>query len=465
MRFLIMLFIFELFFGFNGKWLMIGGISVRHWLFAAVLCAVYGKALYFFAQKHKREKDNSLKSYLRNELRSFKAFDWFLAAFAALHSIWILVIPYLQQENNPGALKYAIGSGLCIILILLYFPAVYLLRNGQVPWEKYVRFTMGCCVALAVLHPVLYVLETMQWNNDHSVYFMERVFTAWGNLVDGHYDQQAILMPFYSVRIIYPFTIFIVMSFYFIVGRTEKRYVFWTLLNIVALLATGTRSHSLSVIVGVCAFGLLNILIHRRTKLMIKRNLMLSLGILIFILVVDAVAFRGMNVTRMLASFKVSEEVLDKGEAQSLIWEDSKYSAEKEIRGTANSNSTRIILIRGLWQKIMERPLLGHGFTLSVCDMQGLNYIAKVGLVGMALWIAFLVVLLKRVIRMEKQVKGSGLPAIYPVAAILFDTQLQCVFGSLTMAAAVFVFLDLENKELEIQRRPINEISNLCVND
>ena len=451
MRFLIMLFIFELFFGFNGKWLVLGGISARHWLFAVVLCAVYGKALCFFLRKRKTENEKSFLRYLRKELRSFKAFDWYLATFAALHSIWILIIPYIQQKNNPGVLGYAISSGLCITVLLLYFPAVYLLRNGQVPWKSYVRFTIGCCVALAVLHPVLYLLETIQWKNDHSQYFMERVFTAWGKLVGGHYEQQAILMPSYSVRIIYPFTVLIVMSFYFIVGKAEKRYVLWTMLNIVALLATGTRSHTFGVIVGVCAFVVLDILLHRWSRRVVKRNVLLGMGILVFVLTVDAVAFQGMNVTRTLASFELSEEVLEQNEARSLTWEDSEYSAEKEIRGTVNSNSTRIILIRGLLQKIKERPLLGHGFILPECDMQGLNYVAKVGLVGVILWLVFLLILLKRAIKMEK-IAGRGQPAIYLVTAVLFDTQLQCIFGSLTMAAAVFLFLDLENKELEILR-------------
>jgi len=464
MQFIIYFFIFELFFGFNGKWLVLGGVSARHWLFAVVLIAVYGKALLFFLKKRKEKKNRSLAKHIKEELSTFKGFDWFLAAFVALHAIWIVLIPYMQQDTNPGTLGYAISSGLCITLMLLYFPAVYLLRNDQVPWEKYVRFTIGCCVALAILHPVLYVLESIQWQTDHTFYFMERVFNAWEKLVGGHYERQLILMPKYSVRIIYSFSIFIVMSFYFILGRKQKRYVLWALLNIVVLLSTGTRSHSLGVIVGVCAFCFLDMVLHRWTKSDIKKAIGMSLGILVFVLLVDSVAFRGMNVTRMLASFEVSQEALEKGEPQSLTWEDSEYSAEKEIRGTANSNATRILLIRSLWQKIKECPLLGHGFTLPACDMQGLNYIAKVGLAGVALWVVFLVLLLGRVIGMERRARGSALPVIYMVAAVLFDAQLQTVFGSLTMAAAVFLFLDLEYKELEIQRRA-NEVSDLRAND
>lgn len=449
MRIISYLFILELFFGFNGKWLVLGGVSIRHWLFVLTLLTVYGKALIYFLKKRKEIKDVSFAKYIKEELKTFKIFDYFLALFLVLHIIWIIIIPYMQRDTNPDALGYAVSSGLCITLMLLYFPAVYLLRNGQVQWKKYVKFVMGCCIALAILHPVLYVLETIQWQTDHTYYFMERVFESWKKIVNGRCESQMILMPKYSVRIIYSFSIFIVMSFYFIIGKKKKCYLVWALCNIVALLTTGTRSHSLAVIVGICVVCMLDVILHRWTKRECKKALVLGIGSLLFVLLVDSVAFRGMNVTRMLSSFEVSKEALEKGEAQSLTWENSDYSKEKEIRGTANSNATRILLIRSLWQQIKEHPILGHGFALQQCDMQGLNYVAKVGMVGVSLWIVFLAFLLKRVIMMEKRERYSALPAIYLVVSVLFDTQLQCVFGSLTMAAAVFLFLDLEYRETE----------------
>ena len=148
-----------------------------------------------------------------------------------------------------------------------------------------------------------------------------------------------------------------------------------------------------------------------------------------------------------MSSFSVSEEVLEQGSPQSLEWTSSEYSVESEIRGTTNSNSTRILQIKELVKKFMEHPLIGHGFVLHGCDMQGILYIAKVGLLGVFLWGIFLATLLFRVIKMEKREKGSAIAVVYIVVAVLVDVQLQCMFGSLVMAMAVFLFLAMEYKE------------------
>ena len=48
---------------------------------------------------------------------------------------------------------------------------------------------------------------------------------------------------------------------------------------------------------------------------------------------------------------------------------------------------------------------------------------------------------------MEKREKGSAIAVVYIVVAVLVDVQLQCMFGSLVMTMAVFLFLDMEYKE------------------
>ena len=161
----------------------------------------------------------------------------------------------------------------------------------------------------------------------------------------------------------------------------------------------------------------------------------------------DSILFQGMNVTRVLSSFSVSEEVLEQGYAQRLEWTSTEYSIENEVRGTTNSNSTRILQVKELVKKFMEHPFIGHGFVLSGYDMQGVSYIAKVGLFGVFLWGIFLVTLLFRVIKMEKRERGSAIAVVYIVVAVLVDVQFQCMFGSLVMAMAVFLFLDMEYRE------------------
>lgn len=364
MKFLIYIFILELFFGFNGKLLVFGGVSIRHWLFAIVLIFTYGKAFFTFSKKWKKEKESSIAftKFLKEELLSFSYFDMVLLCFLLLHAIWIVWIPYTKLDIIPEALNIAISSGLSISIMALYFPAVYLLRNEKIEWNKYRKFVIGCFIGISVLHIVIYVLERIQWQYDHSYYFMERVFDAWERLVNGHCEMPQIVMPAYAVRIIYGCNIFILMSFYFIIGKTKKKYFLWCLLNIVALFTTGTRSLILGIVVGIFATLCLDYCIHKWNKDILKKCIM-KMGIILLVsLLMDSILFQGMNVTRMLSSFSVSEEVLEQGNPQSLEWTSSEYSIESEIRGTTNSNSTRILQVRELVKKFMEHPFIGHGF-------------------------------------------------------------------------------------------------------
>lgn len=469
MRFLIFLFIFELFFGFNGKWLVLGGVSARHWLFAVVLCAVYGKALYFFVKKviGKRKQGEKLWQIIVAELSSFSKFDWCLLVFVLLHSIWIVLIPYTQMSIYPNALKESLSSCLCVMFMALYFPGVYLLRNGQVEWKKYRNFVIGCVVTLAMWHVLLYILERIQWQQDHTKYFMERVFDWWENVVHGRCELPTILMPKYAVRIIYGCNVLLLLSFYFVVGQRKKIYLAWLLLGVLALFTTGTRALLVGALAGGVAYLIADGLVHKWNREKIKKVILKTCAVLAFALILDGVCFQGMNVTRLLASFSVSSEVIESGEVEILTWESTEYSAESEIRGTTNSNSTRVLQIKYYISKFLEKPLLGHGFAMQTeidRDLQGLVYLCKVGVVGILMCLCLFLIFLRKILNMERKEKGSGLPALYLVVAILMDIQFQMMFGVLTMGMALFMFLDLEQKELEIQRRT-NEVSDLRVND
>lgn len=449
MRIIVYLFILELCFGLNGKLLVIRGISVRHWLFAITLVCVCAKAIKCLVTKWENvgKEKKSVGDFIIGEIKTFKKFDAVLLAFMLLHIVWIIIIPSMQLSRNPEALRRGVTSGLSTAIMALYFPSVYLLRNGQVSWGKYRKFVKGCFVAVAVLHVILYVLEKLQWDYDHSVYFMERVFSWWEDLVGGNCQLPRIMMPKYAVRIIYTFNVCILMSFYFIIGKKEKRYFLWMVLEIVALLTTGTRSMILGAVMGVAVFYMLEFLLHGLEGKKIKELIIRCSLIIIIAVAIDFALFQGMNTTRLEASFSVSEDVLAQGKVQQLEWTSSEYSTENELRGTTNSNTTRILQVKELWGKFQEKPLFGHGFEFGVYDMQGVAYLAKTGLVGIFAWVIFLAVLLKRIICMEKKQKGSALSAAFLVAAVLIDVMLQSVFGSLVMSMAVFLFLDLEEKE------------------
>lgn len=452
MRGIIYLFILELFFGLNGKWLVLYGISIRHWLFAVVLTLVLGKTLYCLSKRYTKAKHAGagFGQFLKEELQQFHRFDWFFLAFLVLQLFWIVVLPVFDT-SVPEAWKTALKDGASISIAALYFPAVYLVRIGATDWKKYRNFVIGCCIASGVWHLLLYVAETIQWEADHSVYFMERMLTAWSNLVGGNCDPSPVVMPMYSVRILYTCNLYMLFAFYFIVGKHKAKYWLWSLLNLLAIYTTGTRALLLALVTGLLAYVVTDSIVWRYSKKQWKKVLVRATLIVAVAVLADVALFQGRSVTRLAASFSFSQEVIESGQPKVLEWTSTDYSAESEIRGTTNSNSTRILEIKHFLGKFLEKPLLGHGFSMQSemdRDMQGLVYLAKVGVVGMLLCLLFFLSFLRRVLRMEKAEKGTGLPALYLVVTILTDIQFQTMFGSLTIAMAVFLFLDLAEKEM-----------------
>lgn len=456
MRVIIYFFILELFFGLNGKWLVLGGISIRHWLFAVVLCLTCGKALYHLIQRYRASKKEqvTLGSFLLNELRQFRKFDWVFLLFLVSQLFWIVILPYIDNKLIPGALISAMKDGACIAITLLYFPTVYLLRIGKVDWKKYRGFVIGCCIASGVWHLLIYIAEVIQWQTDHSVYFMERVLNAWSVFVGGRCEPNLVIMPVYSVRILYTCSIFMLFAFYFILGKSKKKYWLWSLLSLLAIYTTGTRALLVALMAGLIVYFVADGVIWRYSAKQWKELFLRGIFVVLIAILADVALFEGRSVTRLMSSFSFTQEVLEEGQPRVLEWTSSEYSTESEIRGTTNSNSTRILEIKYYVGKFLEKPILGHGFSLQSDmdrDMQGLVYLTKVGIVGMLFCLGFFLCFAKRVLRMEKAQKGSGLPALYLVVAILTDIQFQTMFCSLTVAMAVFMFLDLEEKELQIE--------------
>lgn len=453
MRYIIYIFIFELFFGFNGKLLVLCGVSIRHWLFALTLLCLTGKAFSCLMERYraiKQTRNLSVIRFLHEELRVFRRFDWIFLFFVLLHMIWIVIIPWMQQGDNWAALQDAVSAGAGIMITALYFPAVYLVRINKLELKPYRHFIMGCCIAVSFFHLFLYAAESIQRSYDHSVYFMERVFGAWSELVGRRCISPQILMPKYAVRIIYPMNIFVLMSFYFIIGKRQRKYFFWTLLNILALFTTGTRALLVGALAGAAVYVMSSFCLYHREAKKCLPWLKRFVVILLFMILADNCIFHGMNFTRLAASFSFSRETIESGQAQEIIWDSVEYTTESEIRGTTNSNSTRILQIKYYWNKFLEKPFWGQGFAIEYgygFDMQGLVFLAKVGIVGLMLWIVFLLFLWKRILRLERKERGSALPAVYLIVSVLADVQFQVMFGSLTIAAAVFLFLELAERE------------------
>jgi len=457
MRFLIYALMIDFLFGLNGRQIMIGDEPIRSILYYSSVVLLCVKGFYYLFQRLKEHRNQGLsfpKAFLR-EVQVFKTIDYLFAFFILMHFIWIFIIPYMQLSENPSAMYDAYQSACIIWYTAIYFPAVYMIRIGKVDWRKYRNFAIFGCIAIGIIHLVLFVGENIQKVIDPSVYLLKKIQLIWHDFVGGHSDPSEVFMPIYSIRVIQNFNLFIPMSFYFIVGRKGKRYWLWSMLNILALFTISARSHVIAVVAGVCVFCFFEWQISRYTKEQWKALWKKVVVLTVFALLADVVVFEGRNITRMASSFLVSESVLESGQKERLYYESSEYSTEYEIRGARNSNSTRILEIKDSIEKFLEKPILGHGFSLKSIDMQAIVYVARTGLVGVLLWVICITYLFRNVYLLEKRTRAGVLPVCYFFAAILVDSVFQYVFSPVVLVGIVFVLLDLAYRTTEAEQEEI----------
>lgn len=454
MRFLIYALMTDFFFGLNGRQIIIGDESVRSILYYSsviVICCKGFYHLYFRMKEHMKQEGMKFWKAFLTEVKVFRLVDLLFAILVGAHVIWVFIMPYMQLDENPNAMFYAYVRAHPIVYTAIYFPAVYLIRIGKVDWKKYRNFAIFGCVAIGVIHLVLYVGENIQKAVDPSVYLLKKIQLIWHDFIGGHSDPSEVFMPVYSVRVIQNFNLFIPMSFYFIIGRKGKRYWLWSMLNILALFTIGARSHIVAIIAGVCVFCLFEWMIEHYTKEQWKALCKKAVCLVIFALLADVAIFQGRNITRLASSFLVNEEVLATGEKERLYYDSSEYSAEYEIRGARNSNSTRILEIKQSIEKFLEKPILGHSFTLQSIDMQAVVYVARTGLVGVSLWVICISYLFRNVYRLEKEKHAGVLQVCCFFTTILADSVFQYVFSPVVIAGIVFVMLDFAYNSTERQ--------------
>ena len=445
MRFLIYALMIDFFFGLNGRQIMIGDEPIRSILYYAAIALVCVKGFYhlFLRLREHMKQGNSFFKAFWKEVRVFTMVDILCGILIFSHVIWIFIIPYTQLDESPYAMFYAYERAHPILYTLIYFPAVYLIRIGKVQWEKYRKFAIFGCVAIGIIHLVLFVGENIQRTIDPSVYLLKKIQLIWHDFIGGHSDPSEVFMPIYSVRVIQNFNLFIPMSFYFIVGKKGKRYWFWSMLNILALFTISARSHIVAVVAGICVFCFLEWTISHYTKEQWKALWKKVAVVAVFAVLADVSIFGGRNITRMASSFLVSESVLESGEAERLTYDSREYSTEYEIRGARNSNSTRILEIRHAIDKFLEKPILGHGYFLQSIDMQALMYVARTGLVGLSLWVICMTYLFRNVYLLEKKKKAGVLPVCFFFTMVLVDSVFQYFFSPVAIVGIVFVMLDL----------------------
>ncbi|MBA2443149.1 MAG: hypothetical protein H0V53_12205 [Rubrobacter sp.] len=133
-----LLFLAEVVFGEAGRWMEVGGLSVRQVLFVLAVLGLYG-----YAALHRQRLE-------------FGRMDAAVLLFLGVNVVWGFLVPGFYEQS----LGLAFADFGAVFVLLLYFPLAALVRAGVLSWRRLKVLFLGGAVLLALLQVTLWTLAT-----------------------------------------------------------------------------------------------------------------------------------------------------------------------------------------------------------------------------------------------------------------------------------------------------------------
>lgn len=464
--FIFCIFITELALGFNGKFFLINNISIRYYLFTILLFTLCVKSYSVIKQFLSKNCNNftyndKIKCLLNNY---FSTFDKLLFLFLIINSLWIFIIPLL----NNTQIKFSLKECLCLSMFLLYFPIVILIKDKIFNWNicrKYIKLSILC---LTIIHIILYIGETIVGDASFTLNIFEKIVS----ITNG--TRPTIMMPESYIRIIYPASILLIMMFYFPlrdrdINDNDFKFVSETtlfiLLGICGIFTTVTKSLIYGIIIGMVTYYILSIIhtINNRKSLNLKKTISITFLVIVSSIIFNYTLFDNFIFNRLKNSFVISNE--------NFIYEDSTVHMsfndprryKEELEGSKRANRTRIIQMEKIVDTWKQKPLLGIGYggscnnnylrssknTPYSYEMAGLALLMKIGIIGISIWLVFFIYVLYTIIFKLAYKDSRIISVIYLLITLGVSTQFNSfLFSSFGMFIILFCFLEMKYIEL-----------------
>lgn len=342
-------------------------------------------------------KTNSIVAYI-------KGIDTVILIFITINLIWATIIPIIVRKNTTFAFK----DFSTILVLLLYFPCVFLLRLDAFPRAKARRLFRVLVLLLAMWHIVIYFGEE-KYPGFHLGYYDLIDVLSFGSAV-----RTGVIHGFGYTRVIQVTTVFLIPALFGVVEQAVNRNVefeFYALILVLAILVTFTRSIWFGVLIGLAISSIgCWIFVEDRD---IKRRLLMKLLLLCtLITVINFSIFENQIFIRALPSRFVDEtqysaienhdKVLPKQNNDITIKEDTL----RIVVGTKFADQVRATQLNDLINKWQESKAFGFGYgafteknirNTSHPFMYELTFPAllmKLGILGISSWIFLIVSLI-----------------------------------------------------------------------
>lgn len=370
--------------GTNGYQLTIAGVGIRIVLFC-MTCAILGCYCLFVLHKDKMpllpKRDNQLSLF-----GILQPLDYIVLFFLLTNFLWATVIPAVIRGERIFALK----DFSTMLVLVLYFPVVFLIRTGRLNVEWLNKIVYLLCIILALWHVIMYLGEKVKPGFYKSYYDFIDVISL------GTAVRTPIVYGHGITRVVQTTSIFLLMGAFFAV-RYYLGGGYWHLLPLLlfvfALCVTYTKSIWFGFVLGLGVYLVLVVLLSRN-PLLRKRCASVAMAILLFITGLNFTIFDNSIFSRVYNTVRTEESIgqLEEGEDELL-----------DAKGTQLANTLRAQQTVALLNKWKQSKLLGFGYgSYAVECIRNNEYpfmyestlpalIMKLGCIGCLIWVVFIV--------------------------------------------------------------------------
>lgn len=451
------LFIFELFFGYSGKMIMLKSISIRQFLFAGTFVSLYSYCFYLMFLKFRSTKgsNGTLKNRLLNLFPRLCILDTsFLLVL--LSTIFFSTVVPLINGNSLSLAKNEVFSFL--LMLILFFPLSFLTKEKQINFKFFKKYIYYLVFFLSLIHIVLFV------GQDINSYFIYNYFFFLNTILGRTSIFPTIMLGHAGVpRVFFTTSIFLLLGMYFSLKKLGKYKLFdhiYLAVNVLAIVSTMTKSLWCGILIGLIIYLIVsfhNFKIEEKNK-KIKSFFLFLAEISAFVVISNYTIFNDRVFHHFSNSFvyesnsNYSEDKDD--EFKEKIKEKFKNNAAAyyDREGSLISNNIKIKQIQLLLRKWAEKPLMGYGYGSYLesfvrsdeapfsYEMVFFSLLMKVGIVGILFWIFFIFSLIYIKYKYRKKEESDYFCWLFLVSSFFVTVQTNpLIFNSVGMAFLLFI--------------------------
>lgn len=399
-----LLFMIELIFGFSGTMLIIRGVAIRHILFILTFLSLYG---YFFIYLLK----NKIKIFSLDKHSYFGSYSWIdilAIVFEVSMILSMTVIPYIMGTDLHMAYSEVFDSA---AIFSLYFPLSYLIKQKEYSIDTILNILKYLIFLFAIMHIVFY------FGQEFNSVFIQSIFDGISDLFGGNSQAPLVVLGHGGyTRVMFTTSIYLIVGIYIYLKQIE--YNTWYnivifVVEILAIITTVTKSLWFGILIAILIYLLMGIIGNRKNKKYLKHIILSVVLAGIVIILSNIFIFNNIVTIRMENAFVTETQIIDEEAVEAEDEEARVQTLDKA--GAAESNQIKLEQGKRLTQKWLQAPVFGWGYGSYIEDylrseeapfsyeMQFFALLMKIGIAGMAVWAALIIVLVKRMV--QKNIK------------------------------------------------------------